>query len=161
MTMVLTVVEWPGAPLDLVLGWTTPSAPPRGERATMHAPPARALGRHEIEAVHIPCEIGAPAARVVVDSRDVTRWYTYVSGGPVEAAHLVSADFDHHEMYVHSRYPNLDATMVNERATAILDHLDVPMALGQVRGDVLVVRAAGRGSHPRSVDADLARVLCD
>ncbi|NMR20973.1 hypothetical protein [Cellulomonas fimi] len=94
-----------------------------------------------------------------IDRRDVTRWYQYLSGGPAEGVLLEIAGMRDHELYVNSRYPNLDPSAVNDTATAILEHFGVRMSLGHIRGDALLMRAAG-SRYPKPIEQGLVDQLC-
>lgn len=62
--------------------------------------------------------------------------------GPVEAGYLTIEGFEM-AVYVNSRYAQFDPEEVNERATALFEMPDVGMFGGAVRGDAMVVLAAG------------------
>ena len=56
---------------------------------------------------------------------------------------------------MNSRYPQLDESMINPRASALFEMAGVGTFGGAVRGDALVVRAAGRGDYERSLPPEL------
>lgn len=161
-------VLWSDSPLDLVLGW---SPAPDGARPRIALPspatpepprePRSTRGRNHIEAIYIPWSLDEPVRVVSVDRRNVVAWYPFVNGGPAEAAHLRWLDVPDHELYVNSRYGDLDASLVNERATSLLEQCGVPMFLDHLRGDTLLVAGPGRGNYPRSAAPEVIAVLCD
>jgi hypothetical protein len=114
-----------------------------------------------IKAVHIPSQGGDPLSVVTLDRRNVTRWYRYVNGGPVEPVSIQFNDISDHAVYVNSRYASMDPDRVNDRATALLRFCGVGMYLNEIRGDVLVVGSVGDSGYPTSIDEDLVYVLCD
>ncbi len=159
--MMSTVRSWPGGPLDLVAAWTPISEMPiAGARATQGKRTARAGSRGvHIEAVHIPCQGEEPISVVTLDRRDVTRWYRYVSGGPVERVPFQVEDLPEHHVYVNSRYGSMEPERVNDRATALLHFCGVGMYLNELRGDVVVVGEDGGDGYPTSIDGNLVYVL--
>lgn len=111
-----------------------------------------------IRGLHIPHD-ERPLAAVAVNERNAMSYYPFVQGGPVEAGHLSISGLDL-AVYVNSRYLTLDESMVNERASALFEMAGVGIAGGAVRGDALVVRAAGTQDYERSLPTEvLARFI--
>lgn len=168
MLALMTAAEWPGGPHDLVLGWSpAPSGPRRLEldpvsprNAPKNVPRVRDGHGNQIDVLHIPHDGDDELRLVTIDRRDATRWYRYLSGGPAEGVLLVMSGMRDHELYVNSRYADLDPATVNDRATAILAHVGVRMYLGQVRGDALLMRATGGGNYPKPIEQALVDLLC-
>lgn len=106
-----------------------------------------------ITGLHIPYGTGRMEA-VSVNERNALSYYPYVQGGPVEAAHLAIEGVEL-AVYVNSRYPELDESMVNPRASALFEMARVGMFGGAVRGDALVVFPAGSGDYERSLPPEL------
>lgn len=106
-----------------------------------------------IQGLHIPHDEKQLAA-VTVNERNATSYYPYVQGGPVEAGHLSISGLDL-AVYVNSRYLTLDESMVNPRASALFEMAGVGMGGGAIRGDALVVLAAGDQDYERSLPAEV------
>lgn len=168
MLALMTVAAWPGSPHDLVLGWSpAPSGPRNREfestappRTTESAPRVRVGRGNYIDVLYISQDWEQDLRLVTIDRRDVTRWYDYLSGGPAEGVQLAMSGIRDHELYVNSRYADLDPALVNDRATAILKHFGVRMYLDHIRGDALLMRAAGGGNYPKPIDQALLDLLC-
>jgi hypothetical protein len=159
--MMSTVRSWPGGPLDLVAAWTPMSeVPVTGASGTSGKRTARARSQGvHIEAVHIPWQGGELISVVTLDRRDVTRWYRYVSGGPVERVPIQVEGLPEHHVYVNSRYGSMDPEHVNDRATALLHFCGVGMHLNELRGDIVVVGDDADDGYPTSIDGDLVFML--
>jgi hypothetical protein len=110
-----------------------------------------------ITGLHIPCGDGRLAA-VSVNERNAMSYYPYVQGGPVEAAQL-SIEGTDLAVYVNSRYPDLDESKINPRASALFEMAGVGMFGGAVRGDALVVLPAGGGDYERSLPPELFAIF--
>lgn len=159
--MMSTVRSWPGGPLDLLAAWTPMSeVPVAGASGTSgkRAARGRTRGAH-IEAVHMPWQGHEPISVVTLDRRDVTRWYGYVSGGPMERVLIHFDRLADHHVYTNSRYASMDPQRVNDRATALLHFCGVGLYLNEVRGDVLVVGDGDDSGYPTSIDEDLVYML--
>ncbi len=110
-----------------------------------------------IKGLHIPCG-NSPVSAVTVNERNAMSYYPYVHGGPVEAGHL---NFDGLQLavYVNSRYAQLSADEVNDRATALFEIAGVGMFGGAIRGDVMVVCAAGDREYEQSLPSELIEMF--
>ena len=107
----------------------------------------------------MPWQGHEPISVVTLDRRDVTRWYGYVSGGPVERVPIQFDRLADHHVYTNSRYASMDPERVNDRATALLHFCGVGMYLNELRGDVLVVGDDDDSGYPTSIDEDLVYML--
>ncbi|GAA2163129.1 hypothetical protein [Pedococcus bigeumensis] len=110
-----------------------------------------------ITGLHIPSGDGSLAA-VTVNERDAMSYYPYVEGGPVEAGQLSIQGWDL-AVYVNSRYPELDESVTNLRATALFEMAGVGMFGGTIRGDALVLQSAGGGDYERSLPPEVLAVF--
>ena len=158
----ITIMAWPGGPLDIVAAWTALEAPtaPASTPPVLEATARRRDRGSQIEAVHMPWRGAEPLSVVIVDRRDARRWYSYVEGGPVEGVRIGFDDLPGHQVYVNSRYSAMEPGQVNDRATALLQYCGVGMYLDEIRGDVLVVGDQDRSGYPTAVDEGLVYVLC-
>lgn len=112
-----------------------------------------------ITGLHIPCG-DSPLAAVTVNERNAMSYYPYVHGGPVEAGHL-NIEGVELAVYVNSRYAQFDQDEINERATALFQMAGVGMFGGAIRGDAMVVLAAGDRDYERSLPRELIAIFMD
>ncbi|WP_162802983.1 hypothetical protein [Ornithinimicrobium avium] len=112
-----------------------------------------------ITGIHIP-HGDEPMAAVTVNERNAMSYYPYVQGGPVEAASVTMGGLEA-KVYVNSRYPSLDDGTVNPRASALFEMAGIGMFGGAIRGDALLVLAAGDGFYERSVPQHVVSALLD
>lgn len=112
-----------------------------------------------ITGVHIP-HGDEPMSPVTVNERNAMSYYPYVQGGPVEAAYVMMGGLEM-KVYVNSRYPSLDDKTINPRASALFEMAGIGMFGGAVRGDALLVLAAGDGAYERSVPQHVLSALLD
>lgn len=95
---------------------------------------------------------------VTVNERNAMSYYPYAQGGPVEAGYLTIGGVEL-VLYVNSRYLQLEAGTINDRATELFELAGIGMAGGEIRGDALLVLGAGDFDYERSLPKELISVL--